>query len=245
MTQRERQLLEWIRENPMISQQELADKAGITRSSTAGHISISGKRLYRRARLSAAHRAVYRRDRRREHGHRRRFARGARLARLEPWPRGDVARRRRAQHRPQPLPARRGGLDGDGARAGQLCPECARECDGHRPRPDAQRRHPRRAHRHLSLHRRAGRRHGARRERHGHLRAHHAGVPAPADGLHQPRRPRRDGDEPTRRVAAVAVPALRGSDSGRPRLHDQGAEARCRARQAHRAPSRTAWRRSC
>ena len=29
MTQRERQLLEWIRENPMISQQELADKAGI------------------------------------------------------------------------------------------------------------------------------------------------------------------------------------------------------------------------
>ena len=30
MTQRERQLLEWIRENPTISQQELADKAGIT-----------------------------------------------------------------------------------------------------------------------------------------------------------------------------------------------------------------------
>lgn len=39
MTQRERQLLEWIRENPMISQQELADKAGITRSSVAVHIS--------------------------------------------------------------------------------------------------------------------------------------------------------------------------------------------------------------
>ena len=35
MTQRERQLLEWIRENPLISQQELADKAGITRSSAA------------------------------------------------------------------------------------------------------------------------------------------------------------------------------------------------------------------
>ena len=30
MTQRERQLLNWIEENPMISQQELADKAGIT-----------------------------------------------------------------------------------------------------------------------------------------------------------------------------------------------------------------------
>lgn len=39
MTPRERQLLEWIRENPMISQQELADKAGITRSSVAVHIS--------------------------------------------------------------------------------------------------------------------------------------------------------------------------------------------------------------
>lgn len=39
MTQRERQILEWIRENPMISQQELAEKAGITRSSAAVHIS--------------------------------------------------------------------------------------------------------------------------------------------------------------------------------------------------------------
>lgn len=39
MTQRERQLLRWIEENPLISQQELADKAGITRSSVAVHIS--------------------------------------------------------------------------------------------------------------------------------------------------------------------------------------------------------------
>ncbi len=39
MTQREAQILQWIRENPMISQQELADKAGITRSSVAVHIS--------------------------------------------------------------------------------------------------------------------------------------------------------------------------------------------------------------
>ncbi len=39
MTERERQILEWIRENPMISQQELADKAGIARSSAAVHIS--------------------------------------------------------------------------------------------------------------------------------------------------------------------------------------------------------------
>ena len=50
MTQRERQILNWIEENPLISQQELAEKAGITRSSVAVHISnlmkkgcISGK----------------------------------------------------------------------------------------------------------------------------------------------------------------------------------------------------------
>ena len=30
MTQREAQILQWIQENPLISQQELADRAGIT-----------------------------------------------------------------------------------------------------------------------------------------------------------------------------------------------------------------------
>lgn len=39
MTQRERQILNWIETDPMISQQELADRAGITRSSVAVHIS--------------------------------------------------------------------------------------------------------------------------------------------------------------------------------------------------------------
>ncbi len=39
MTHREKEILNWIEENPMISQQELADKAGITRSSVAVHIS--------------------------------------------------------------------------------------------------------------------------------------------------------------------------------------------------------------
>lgn len=39
MTQREEQLLQMIEENPMISQQELAQKLGITRSSVAVHIS--------------------------------------------------------------------------------------------------------------------------------------------------------------------------------------------------------------
>lgn len=39
MTKRERQILNWIEADPMISQQELADRAGITRSSVAVHIS--------------------------------------------------------------------------------------------------------------------------------------------------------------------------------------------------------------
>lgn len=39
MTQRERQIIELIDSNPMISQQEIADRLGITRSSVAVHIS--------------------------------------------------------------------------------------------------------------------------------------------------------------------------------------------------------------
>lgn len=39
MTEREQQILSWIQQNPMISQQELADLAGITRSGVAAHIS--------------------------------------------------------------------------------------------------------------------------------------------------------------------------------------------------------------
>ena len=46
MTQREAQILRWIEENPMISQQELADQAGITRSSVAVHISNLMKKGY-------------------------------------------------------------------------------------------------------------------------------------------------------------------------------------------------------
>lgn len=46
MTQRERQILQWIEENPMISQEELADKAGISRSSVAVHISNLMKKGY-------------------------------------------------------------------------------------------------------------------------------------------------------------------------------------------------------
>ena len=39
MTQRERQILRWIEDNPMISQQVLAERAGVTRSSVAVRIS--------------------------------------------------------------------------------------------------------------------------------------------------------------------------------------------------------------
>lgn len=39
MTQREKEILEWIKENPLISQNDLAKKANITRSSVAVHIS--------------------------------------------------------------------------------------------------------------------------------------------------------------------------------------------------------------
>ena len=39
MTQREQQILQWIREDPMISQEALAERAGITRSSVGVHSS--------------------------------------------------------------------------------------------------------------------------------------------------------------------------------------------------------------
>ena len=46
MTQREREILNWIEREPMISQQELADRLGITRSSVAVHISNLTKKGY-------------------------------------------------------------------------------------------------------------------------------------------------------------------------------------------------------
>lgn len=46
MTQRERQILQWIEQDPLISQEALAEKAGITRSSVAVHISNLTKKGY-------------------------------------------------------------------------------------------------------------------------------------------------------------------------------------------------------
>ena len=46
MTQREAQILHWVEENPLISQQELAKRAGITRSSVAVHLSNLTKKGY-------------------------------------------------------------------------------------------------------------------------------------------------------------------------------------------------------
>ena len=54
MTERERQILQWIQENPMISQQELADKAGIARSSAAVHISNLMKNVYVHSAMGAS-----------------------------------------------------------------------------------------------------------------------------------------------------------------------------------------------
>lgn len=46
MTQREREILNWITEDPLISQQELAEKAGSSRASVAVHISNLMKKGY-------------------------------------------------------------------------------------------------------------------------------------------------------------------------------------------------------
>ena len=101
MTQRERQLLEWIRENPMISQQELAEKAGITRSSAAVHISSLMKKGYIAGRgYLLRHRPLHRGGGRRQHGHRCRVTRASGGAGLQSRPRHHFAGRCGPQHCP-------------------------------------------------------------------------------------------------------------------------------------------------
>ena len=77
MTQREAQILQWIQENPLISQQELADRAGITRSSVAVHISNLMKRAISTAKATSSappHTPWWWAG---EHGHRRHALRSA------------------------------------------------------------------------------------------------------------------------------------------------------------------------
>ncbi len=59
MTQREREILRLIEENPLLSQQELADRLGVTRSSAAVHISNLMKKGYIAGRGYVLHNPTY------------------------------------------------------------------------------------------------------------------------------------------------------------------------------------------
>lgn len=109
MTQRERQILQWIEADPMISQEALAERAGITRSSVAVHISnlmkkgyIAGKGYVLRSGTYAAVVGGVNVD-----------IGGQSYAPLvapgfQPRPRAHQSRRRRTKYCPQHEPARRG-----------------------------------------------------------------------------------------------------------------------------------------
>ena len=56
MTEREQEILALLRQDPMIAQQELADRLGISRSALASHISSLMRQGMCRARLCAARR---------------------------------------------------------------------------------------------------------------------------------------------------------------------------------------------
>ena len=168
MTQRERQLLEWIRENPMISQQELADKAGITRSSVAVHISnlikkgcITGKGYIVRTDPYVA------------------VVGGVNMDIGAVSAEALVARDSNPGHVTTSL----GGVGRNIAHnlcllgqqtamvtvMGRLRPTGPGKRQGHRPGPERQRRAAGLPHRHLSVYLRPRRGHGTGRQRHGHL----------------------------------------------------------------------------
>lgn len=59
MISREQQIFEWIKQNPMISQNELAELAGITRSGVAAHISnLVKKKVFYKERGISLHRRI-------------------------------------------------------------------------------------------------------------------------------------------------------------------------------------------
>ncbi len=170
MTQRERQILKWIEENPLISQQELADKAGIARSSVAVHISnlmkqghIAGKGYIVR---TAPYVVVVGG---RQPGHRRAAPRGAGGGGLQPWPGAHEPGGRGAQHRPQHGSDGAGRADAHRLRRRYERPAYRRllRRAGHRHQPVPHR--ARRGHLHLSVHHRRARGHGPGGQRHGDL----------------------------------------------------------------------------
>lgn len=186
MTQRERQILQWIEADPMISQEALAERAGITRSSVAVHISnlmkkgyIAGKGYVLRSGTYAAVVGGVNVD-----------IGGQSYAPLvardsNPGPRAHQPRRRRTKYCPQHEPARRGCPPADRLRRR---PACTARCGllrrarhRHQPRAAGARRHDV----HLPFPERRRRRYGAWPFRHGYLRAHHPRLsriqPVPAE----------------------------------------------------------------
>ena len=174
MTQRERQILQWIEADP-------DDLAG-SPCGTRGHhpllcrspyLQPDEKGLHRREGLCAPLRHLCRRRRRRERRYRRPVLRAARRAGFQPRPRAHQSRRRRTKYCPQYEPARRGCPPADRLRRR---PACTARCGllrrarhRHQPRAAGARRHDV----HLPFPERRRRRYGAWPFRHGYLRAHH------------------------------------------------------------------------
>ena len=233
MTQRERQLLEWIRENPMISQQELADKAGITRSSTAVHISNLMKKGYIAGRGYLLRTAPYI------------VVIGGVNMDIGAVSRGELVSR---DSNPGRVATSLGGVGRNIAHNLCLLGEevsmvtvLGQDSFAQSVRENATAIGLDLTHSAVIP--------GGRTGTYLFIAGPDGDMELAVNDMDiyehiTPEFLRQRMDfinhadlvvTETNLPAAVAVPALRGSDSGRPRLHDQGAEARARARQAHRA----------